>query len=126
LVPLRVEFSQTLDGFRGLGDHFHEALGFSGRHPGQMEPLASDAGQLEQLLGQSDLFFRLNITFQVMAVADVSAGYQRAVTALPQRSRDEDRIHPTRAHHPDGANIGGVLHAGHPRQVGPGVGAPVA
>jgi hypothetical protein len=48
-----------------------------------MESLAPDAGKLQQMLGQSDLFFRLNITFQVMAVADVSAGHQRAVAAFP-------------------------------------------
>jgi hypothetical protein len=91
-----------------------------------MEPKTADAGKLQQLLGNPDLFFRLNITFQVMAVADVSAGHQRTVTTFPQRSGNEHGIHPAGAHHPDGTNVGGVLHAGYPGQVGPGVGAPVA
>jgi hypothetical protein len=90
-----------------------------------MQPQTADAGKVQQLLDEPDLFFGLNITLQVMAVTDVSARYQGPVATLSQRSGDEHRIHSARAHHPDGANVGGVLHAGHPGQVGPGVGAPV-
>ena len=42
----------------------------------------TDPGQIEQSLGHSDLLFGLNITLQVMAVTDMSAAYQNAVTAF--------------------------------------------
>jgi hypothetical protein len=37
-----------------------------------MQAVFADAGQFKELLGQLDFLFSLNITFQVMAVADVS------------------------------------------------------
>jgi hypothetical protein len=90
-----------------------------------MQAQAADAGEVEQLLSDPYLFFGLNITLQVMAVTDVSARHESTIAAFSKRPGDEDRIHPARAHHADGADVGGILHAGHPGQVGPGVGAPV-
>ena len=47
-----------------------------------MESFRADAGQVEQFLGEYNLFFSLNITFQVMAITEMSPGHQNAVTAL--------------------------------------------
>jgi hypothetical protein len=71
-----------------------------------MQAVPADAGQLKQLLGQLDFLFSLNITFQVMTVTEMSAGYQRAVTSIFQRLNNKDRIDPARAHDPDGPHKG--------------------
>ena len=61
-----------------------------------------------------------------MTVADVSAGYQDAVSPFQESLEQKAVIDPAGAHESDQTNIGRILHAGHPRQVGPGVGTPVA
>jgi hypothetical protein len=61
-----------------------------------------------------------------MTVADVSAGDQDAVCSFQKSLEQKTMIYPTGAHNPDQTDIGRVLHAGHPGQVGPGVSAPVA
>jgi hypothetical protein len=47
-----------------------------------MKPLFADAGNIKQFLSQSNLFFSLNITFQVMAITEMSPGHQDAFTPL--------------------------------------------
>jgi hypothetical protein len=91
-----------------------------------MQPLGADAGDFEQMLGQLDLFFGLDITFQVMAVAEMSPGHQDPVGAGFQRRDDKGRIHPARAHDPDRAQVGRILHPGYPGEVRAGIGTPVA
>ena len=61
-----------------------------------------------------------------MTVADVSAGYQDAVSPFQESLEQKAVIDPAGAHEPDQTNIGRILDAGHPRQIGPGIGAPVA
>jgi len=61
-----------------------------------------------------------------MAVADVSAGNQDAVCSFQEGLEQKAVIQPAGAHEPDQADIGRILHAGHPGQVSPGIGAPVA
>ena len=61
-----------------------------------------------------------------MAVADVSAGYQDAVCPLQKSPEQKAVIDPAGTHEPDQADIGRILHAGHPGQVSPGISAPVA
>jgi len=61
-----------------------------------------------------------------MAVADVSAGHQDAVGPLLERLEQETVIDPAGTHESDQADIGRILHAGHPCQVSPGISAPVA
>jgi hypothetical protein len=76
-------------------------------------------------LGHENLFFSLNITFQVMAVAEMSAGHQNAVAPAFERLNNKERIDAPGTHDPDGSHIRRVLKPGHPCQVGPGIGAPV-
>ena len=61
-----------------------------------------------------------------MAVADVSAGNQDAVGPFQESFEQKAVIDPAGTHESDQTNIGRILHAGHPRQVGPGISAPVA
>ena len=61
-----------------------------------------------------------------MTVADVSTGDQDAVGAFQESLEQKAVIDPAGTHESDQTNIGRILHAGHPRQVGSGVGAPVA
>jgi hypothetical protein len=67
-----------------------------------------------------------DITFQVMAISDVSTGHQHTVRSSLKRLQQEAVIHPAGAHQADQTDIGRILHAGHPGQVGPGISAPVA
>ena len=61
-----------------------------------------------------------------MTVADVSAGDQDAISPFQESFEQKAVIDPAGTHKSDQTNIGRILHAGHTRQVGPGVGAPVA
>ena len=67
-----------------------------------------------------------DITFQVMAVADMSAGNQDAVCPFQERLEQEAVIDPAGAHESDQTDIGRILHAGHPGQVSSGISTPVA
>jgi hypothetical protein len=60
-----------------------------------------------------------------MTVADVTAADEDAVRPLLEGPEHVMRRHRAGAHHPDDPDIGGILQATHPRQVGPGIGAPV-
>jgi len=61
-----------------------------------------------------------------MAVADVSAGNQDAVGPSQESLEQKSVIDPAGTHESDQTNIGRILDAGHPRQVGSGISAPVA
>ena len=61
-----------------------------------------------------------------MAVADVSAGNQDAVGPFQESLEQKAVIDPAGTHESDQTNIGRILHAGHSRQVGSGISAPVA
>ena len=61
-----------------------------------------------------------------MAVADVSAGHQDAVSPFQKRLEQKALIDPTGAHQPDQTDIGRILHAGHPGQIRSGISAPIA
>jgi hypothetical protein len=74
-----------------------------------VQPVTADPCQIEEFPGQTDLLFGLNITFQVMAITDMSPGYQHAVTPLLERFQDKQGIHAAGAHHPDGPDIGWIL-----------------
>jgi len=78
-----------------------------------MKPVPADPGQIQQVAGQADLLVGVNITFQVMAVTDVSPGHQHAVGALAQGVDNEYRIDPARAHDPDGSQVAGILQPGY-------------
>ena len=67
-----------------------------------------------------------HITFQVMAVTDVSAGYQYPVRPFEKSLQQKAVVDPAGAHHTDQAHIAGVLNARYARQIGAGIGAPVA
>jgi len=81
---------------------------------------------LDQILEQSELASCEVITFQVMAVAGVSAGNPNTVGAVSEGGEDEFGAHPGRAGHPDNPDIGRVLEAADPCQVCRSVAAPVA
>jgi hypothetical protein len=81
---------------------------------------------LDQILEQSELASCEVITFQVMAVAGVSPGNPDAVGAMSEGGEDEFGAHTGRAGHPDDPDIGRVLEAADPCQVGRAVAAPVA
>jgi hypothetical protein len=90
-----------------------------------MQAVPADAGQLQQFLGQLDFLFSLNITFQVMTIAEMSAGYQSAVTSIFQCLNDKNRIDPARTHDPDGPHIGRMLKPGNSGQIRARIRTPV-
>jgi len=77
-------------------------------------------------VGFFDNLFAFYITFQVMTVADVSAGNQNAVCPFQERLEQKAMIYPAGTHEPDQPDIGRILHTGHPGQISPGIRAPVA
>ena len=61
-----------------------------------------------------------------MTVANVSAGNQNAVRPFQKSLEQEAMIDPAGTHESNQTDIGRILHAGHPGQIGPGIGTPVA
>jgi hypothetical protein len=90
-----------------------------------VEPLFTDAGDVKQFLGQTDFLLGLFITFQVMAITEMSPGHQNAVAPVLERFQHEQRIDPPRTHHTHGSDTGRILQSGNARQIGAGVSAPV-
>jgi hypothetical protein len=74
-----------------------------------MNPLFADAGNIKQFLGQTDFLLGLNITFQVMAITEMSPGHQHTVTPVLERLQHEHRIDPARTHHAHGSDARGIL-----------------
>ena len=92
LEGLRIQRTLALYGFGDLGGDFHKALGLCGGHPGQVKPVFTDAREIQQFPGQTNLLFRLYITFQVMAITNVSAAHQYPVPSLLKGLDDERGI----------------------------------
>jgi hypothetical protein len=78
------------------------------------------------MLGHTDFLFGLYITFQVMAITEMSPRYQDAVASLFKRLDNKQRIDPSRAHDPYGSNVGWILQPGYTGQIRSGIRAPVA
>jgi len=91
-----------------------------------VQTVCADPGHLEQFFGENDLFLGLYITLQVMAITEMSPRHQDAVTPLFEGFDDESRVNPAGAHDPYGSQVGRILQPGDTRQVGPGIGTPVA
>jgi hypothetical protein len=68
-----------------FGGNGHEPLGFGRGYPLELQPLRFDARHLEEPAGQVYFLFGLNITFQVMAITEMSAAHKDAVASLPDR-----------------------------------------
>jgi hypothetical protein len=91
-----------------------------------MESLFSDAGKTKQFLSTAYFLFSLNITFQVMAITEMSPSHKDAVTSFFKCSNDKQRINSAGTHDTYGPDIGWVLQSRNTGQIGPGIGAPVA
>jgi len=79
-----------------------------------------------EVFQQGEFSTSIVITFQVMAVAGMSAGNPDCIGTFTQCHQKEFGAHPTRAwdsHHPD---IGGILGTTHPGKVSGTIAAPVA
>jgi hypothetical protein len=90
-----------------------------------MEAILTDAGEFQQFLCHENLFFSLNITFQVMTVAEMSASHQHPITPAFEGLNDKNRVYAARAHDPDGSHVRWVLNPRHPCQISSGISAPV-
>jgi len=74
-----------------------------------MKPVSADACNVKKFLCQEQLLFGLYITFQVMAVAEMSPSHQNAVTSLSERLYDEDGINASGTHDAHRSQVGWVL-----------------
>ena len=81
---------------------------------------------MEDVPGIFHHLLALNITLQVMAVADMSPGDQDAIRTLVKSVEQKARMDTSRAHQPNQADVGWILQARNPCQVGTGIRAPVA
>jgi hypothetical protein len=68
----------------------------------------------------------VDITFQVMAVAEVSTKHKHPIEPATQPLYYEYRVHPTRAHSQYRPQVGGILAPGDAGQISRGVGTPFA
>jgi hypothetical protein len=90
-----------------------------------MEPARFKADVFQKTLQKCEFPSCVVITFQVMAVAWVSAGHPYTVRAVTKGRQHEFRGDPSRAGHPDDPEIGRVLKSAHTRQIRRTVTAPV-
>ncbi len=81
---------------------------------------------MEDVPGIFHHLLALNITLQVMAIADMSPGHQDAVRTLGKCVEQKARMDASRTHQPDQTYVGWILQARNACQVGTGISAPVA
>jgi hypothetical protein len=105
---------------------FGKRRAFGRGDPFQPQAALINSQQTEHLPGFFNDLPASDITFQVMTIADMSAGHQHSVRPSLKRLEQEAVIDPAGAHQADQADIGRILHAGDPCQVSPGISAPVA
>jgi len=107
-------------------DFFGKRRPFGRRNPFQPQAALINSKQPEHFPGFFNDFLASNITFQVMTISDMSAGHQHTVRPSQKRFKQEAVIDPAGAHQAYQSDMGRILHAGDPCQVGPGISAPVA
>jgi hypothetical protein len=107
-------------------DFFGKRRPFRCRNPFQPQAALINAQQSQYLPGFFNDLLTSNITFQVMAIANVSAGYQYAVCPFQKSPQQESVIDSAGAHQADQAHGGRILDAGNTGQIGSGISAPVA
>ena len=105
---------------------FGKRRSFRSGNPLQPQALRVDSQQPEQLTGFFNDLLASHITFQVMAVADVSAGNQDTVRSFQKSFEQKAVIDPNRTHESYQTDVGRILHAGRPGKVCSGISAPVA
>ena len=105
---------------------FGKRCTFGRGDPFQPQAALINSKQPEHFPGFFNNLAASDITFQVMTIADVSAGHQHTVRPSQKRLQQETVIHPAGAHQADQTDVGRILHAGNPCQVGPGISTPVA
>ncbi len=95
-------------------------------NPFETEVPLIDPEQLEYLVDFLDHLLTLHITYQVIAVPDVSAGNHHAIGTRCKGVEQKTVVDPAGAHEADHSHVGRVLHAGHARKIRPCIGTPVA
>jgi hypothetical protein len=99
---------------------------FGRGNPFQPQAALINSKQPEHFPGFFNDLAASDITFQVMTIANMSAGHHHTARPSQKRLQQEAVIHPAGAHQADQTDMGRILHAGDPCQVGPGISAPVA
>jgi hypothetical protein len=100
--------------------------GFGRRNPGEVEPAGFDTRVFYEILKQGKFSSGVIITFQVMAVARVSAGNPDPVCTLSESCQKKLGIHPAGAGHPDYPDAWRILQSAHTGKICGAIGAPVA
>jgi hypothetical protein len=72
-----------------------------------------------------DLFFGLEIAGEVMAIPGMASENHGSIKTRKKRIRNEHRVDPPRAHHPDDPRIGRILKSGNTGKICTRVGTPV-
>lgn len=86
--------TQCSDLLGKAGSHFGKLCPFCGRDPFQSDSPWIYTKQIHKLLGGTENFLAFDITLQVMAVTDVSAGYKDTIRAVLKAFEDEVRVDP--------------------------------
>ena len=90
-----------------------------------MQSARFDPNMFQEVLQQDEFSSGIVITFQVMAVTRVSPRYPNTISSVTKGGQDKFGAHSSRARNPDNPDIGGVLEAAHPGQIGCSITAPV-
>ncbi len=90
-----------------------------------MVSLPFDAQVFHEIFHQRMTPSGIIIATSIVAVTDVSAGHQDGIGSLMKCPQHELGIYPAGTGDTDQPDVGRILQAAQPRQVGPGIGAPV-
>jgi hypothetical protein len=91
-----------------------------------MKPAGFDTHVFYEIFKKGKFSSGVVITFQVMAVARVSAGNPNAVCTLSKSCQKKLGIHPAGAGHPDCPDVWGILQSAHTGKICGTVRTPVA
>jgi hypothetical protein len=109
-----------------LLDQIDELAGFGRGNPRKVEATRFDAHVLDEIFEEGEFSSGVIITFQVMAVPRVSAGYPDPVCTLSKSCQKKLGIHPAGTGHPDCPDVWWILQSAHTGKICGAVRAPVA
>ena len=123
---IQAKWEEFFNGLNRFGDHIHETLRLRRRAPFKPEPLRRNAGKLQQLLGYRLPSQRMVVATNIVAVPEVSPENHHCIDAEKERFKDVFHVDSAGAHDAYVPHVGRILQARDTREVGAGIGTPVA
>lgn len=109
-----------------LSHQFGKLAALSRRNPFQEQALRIVANKLEKSPDESKPLDGHIVALEIVTIPDVAPRHQNPVGPFAEPVHDVVGRNGARAHHPDDTNVGRILQATDPRQIGAGVAASIA